>query len=645
MVTAAATAALCASSLAWLPAASAAPAHADQHRQQAFASAATEFGVPEDLLLAVSYLESRWDANAGTPSRAAGFGPMHLTDLAAANPDAGTEHHQHGVDPRGDDARPAVHPDTAPPAGQDTPGLHTVALAAQLTGVDAAALRADATQNIRGGAALLAHYQRELGAAGSDDPAAWYGAVARYAGATTAEAAADFADEVFTTLGQGADRVTDDGQRVRLAAHPVRPDTGQLDRLGLPGGERAGVECPPDVPCDWVPAPYQQLPNNGYGNHDLADRPNDLPVDYIVIHDTEGYWDTAMKLVQDPTYSSWHYTIRSQDGQIAQHVATKDVTWHAGNWFVNARSIGVEHEGFAAAGTWYTETMYRNSAKLVRYLADRYGIPLDRAHILGHDTVPGPTAQTVAGMHWDPGPYWDWAHYFDLLGAPITGNPTDTRAGIAVINPNYATNQPAFTGCDTAAPANPCPARGSAEVVLRTEPRADAPLLTDVGLHPDGKPSTMAVSDIGSRASAGQRYAVAEVRGDWTAVWYLGQKGWFHNPASAPTATWARGWVVTPRHGLTSVPVYGRAYPEAEAYPQGVPVQSVVPLQYSMSQGQRYSVGEQSVDSEYLWATTFDQAGHVVVRGQTKYVQIQFGHRVAYVKADDVTLLPSPIRG
>lgn len=34
-----------------------------------------------------------------------------------------------------------------------------------------------------------------------------------------------------------------------------------------------------------------------------------------------------MKLVQDPTYVSWHYTIRSSDGQIAQHVATKDVAW------------------------------------------------------------------------------------------------------------------------------------------------------------------------------------------------------------------------------------------------------------------------------------------------------------------------------
>ena len=51
-------------------------------------------------------------------------------------------------------------------------------------------------------------------------------------------------------------------------------------------------------------------------------------------------------LVQDPTYVSWNYSLRSTDGHIAQHVKAKDVAWHAGNWYVNAKSIGLEHEGF-----------------------------------------------------------------------------------------------------------------------------------------------------------------------------------------------------------------------------------------------------------------------------------------------------------
>src|SRR5690349_15894750 len=39
-----------------------------ESRQAAFARAARTYGVPESVLLAVSYLESRWDANDGLPS-------------------------------------------------------------------------------------------------------------------------------------------------------------------------------------------------------------------------------------------------------------------------------------------------------------------------------------------------------------------------------------------------------------------------------------------------------------------------------------------------------------------------------------------------------------------------------------------------
>ena len=83
---------------------------------------------------------------------------------------------------------------------------------------------------------------------------------------------------------------------------------------------------------------------------------------------------------------SWHYTIRSADGHVAQHVATRNVAAHAGNWYLNMHSIGFEHEGFAAQpGAWYTEALYRNSAELAKYLAAKYGFELDRAHVVGHD--------------------------------------------------------------------------------------------------------------------------------------------------------------------------------------------------------------------------------------------------------------------
>ena len=608
---------------------------AEQQRQQAFTAASSEFGVPQSVLLGVSYLESRWDFNSGTPSTSAGYGPMHLTDLREAN--AGGTHHDEGTeDARGDDARPAVHPQASAPAAPPA-SLQRIDEAAQLTGTDVATLRTDPTQNIRGGAALLAKYQRELGVH-SDSAQDWYGAVARYSGSDDVTAAQAFADEVFDTISTGEARTTDDGQQVSLAATPgLTPATQQLKSLGLRTDAPAAPECPKRVACESVPAPYQELPKNDYGNHDLANRPQSQKIDYIVIHDTEGYWDTALQLVQDPTYVSWHYTVRSADGLIAQHVPTKDVAWHAGNWFVNAKSVGIEHEGFAAKGTWYTEAMYRASAKLVGYLSRKYDIPLDRAHIIGHDNVPGTIPSTIKGMHWDPGPYWDWSHYFDLLGAPLGGFGLP-GSSLVTIDPDFAKNQPAFTGCDGA--GKPCALRGSEAVVLHTQPSETASLLLDAGLHPDGSASTMDVADVGSRVATGQRYAVAEVRGDWTAIWYLGQKGWFFNPRGARTAKPAIGFVVTPKPGATSVPVYGRAYPEPEAYPSTVPVQTITPLPYTLLAGQKYSSAG-VVGSEYYSATTFDIADHVVVKGKLKYVQIQFGHRIAYVKADDVRILPA----
>jgi N-acetyl-anhydromuramyl-L-alanine amidase AmpD len=594
-------------------------------RQLAYAQAAKAYHVPENLLLAVSYLESRWDANKGLPSVSGGYGPMHLTDgtLAAA----GTEHLGQGTeDPRGDTSRPALHPKaTAPASAAPT---RTLQDASKITGTVAQALRTDPAANIRGGAALLARYQHDLGKPLSADPAAWYAATVRYGGTDW------FAGQVFDVLRAGASRTTDDGQRVTLAAAPdARPATAAAKT-------DAETECPKDLGCEWVPAPYQQLdPNDptSYGNHDLGDRPKSQKIRFIVIHDTETTYDAAMDLVKDPTYLAWNYTVRSSDGHIAQHLKAKDVGWQAGNWYINSKSIGIEHEGFLAqGGTWYTEAMYRSSTELVRYLTKKYDIPVDRAHIIGHDNVPGTTPSTVQGMHEDPGPYWDWAHYFDLLRKPLhaTAGPT---SGVVMIRPDYATNLVPYIGCDDENPAALCPEHGGGSIMLRTEPRADAPLVKDIGKHPADGTATMSVYDHSARAATGQRYAVAARQGDWTAIWYLGQKAWFENPRSHPAAVGTGGYVVTPKPGAVSVPVYGRAYPEAEAYPANVPVQGLAPMQYTFAAGQSYAVADE-LSGEYDYSSVFDVAQHAVVRGKLKYYEIQFGHRVYFVKADDVVL-------
>ncbi|MFG3436724.1 N-acetylmuramoyl-L-alanine amidase [Nonomuraea sp. NPDC047897] len=654
----------------------------DHGRQGDFAEAAREYGVPVSVLLGVSYLQSRWDTHDGRPSTDGGYGPMHLVDLeTAARPDDHGGHAAHASgDARGDGARPAprapeARPDRpAGPAAGPAPGESDITgpslrRAARLTGLPAGQLRADPAANIRGGAALLAAYQPHPTA----DPAGWYQAVVRYSGARDPLTARSFADEVFAVIREGATRRTDDGFPVRLAPVPgLRPPAAP------PLRRAQNAECPATLACEWMPAAYKRTGGGDYGNHDRIS--GERRVDYIVIHDTEGSYDGIKSMVTDPDYVSWHYTVRSSDGHVAQHVRTKDVAWHAGNWDVNTRSIGVEHEGYLAkGGAWYTEAMYRASARLVRHLADLHDIPLDRAHILGHDNVPGTTPQTLPGMHDDPGPYWDWAHYFELMGSPLhddprarddrdsarrhagpltsrarpadapkgarraaaartvrTGRDGEDAPASVVVLPDYGTNQPTFTGCVKAHPARACEPHGASAVWLRTEPRADAPLVDDVGKRV-GKPSTSSVYDHSARVSTGQRFAVAGTRGDWTAIWYLGRKAWFHNPPQNPAAVPAGGPLVMPLKD--DVKVYGRAFPGQPAYRgTGVDFQERVPLPYVIRPGQAYALGH-TVRSSYLSAGSYDPDRHVTVTGRQRYHQIQLGHRVMYVKAKDVRVV------
>jgi hypothetical protein len=193
------------------------------------------------------------------------------------------------------------------------------------------------------------------------------------------------------------------------------------------------------------------------------------------------------------------------------------------------------------------------------------------------------------------------------------------------------------TGCDA---DGTCPGQGTNFVYLHQSPSADSPLVADIGLHPDGSPSTTYVSDIGARAAAGQRLVVAGSSGDWLAVWWLGEEGWLYDPPSHPTVVRSSSRLVVPA-GSQAVPVYGRAYPEQSAYPSDIPYQTVVPLQYAIQPGQAYVLADSRIQTDYYHATLFncqgaDQCTDVV--GQDRYYEIWFGHRVAYVRAADVSL-------
>ncbi|MGW1890999.1 N-acetylmuramoyl-L-alanine amidase [Streptomyces sp. NPDC002004] len=143
-------------------------------------------------------------------------------------------------------------------------------------------------------------------------------------------------------------------------------------------------------------------------NYRRADRPADYPIDRVVIHVTQGSYPSTLKVFRDPGHqAAAHYVVR-RDGHIAQMIRELDVAFHAGNRAYNERSVGIEHEGFVEKPSSFTDAMYAASARLTAAICARYGIPVDREHIVGHVEVPGTD-------HTDPGPHWDWDRYIRLV--------------------------------------------------------------------------------------------------------------------------------------------------------------------------------------------------------------------------------------
>ncbi len=106
-----------------------------------------------------------------------------------------------------------------------------------------------------------------------------------------------------------------------------------------------------------------------------------------------------------------------KDGRIAQMIRELDVGFHAGNRDMNERSIGIEHEGFVDRPQDFTAEMYAASARLAADICARYGIPVDREHIIGHVEVEGTD-------HTDPGPHWDWDRYLKLVREAAANPPS-----------------------------------------------------------------------------------------------------------------------------------------------------------------------------------------------------------------------------
>ncbi|MDH6623999.1 N-acetyl-anhydromuramyl-L-alanine amidase AmpD [Streptomyces sp. LBL] len=178
---------------------------------------------------------------------------------------------------------------------------------------------------------------------------------------------------------------------------------GELTRLWwrAPGVEKPRKEGEVDsVGARWVSA--------SDANWRRADRPDDYRIDMVVVHVTQGSFDSAVKVFQDPGHGAAAHYIVGKDGRVTQMIRELDVAFHAGNRVFNERSVGIEHEGFVDRPEDFTDAMYEASARLTAGICARYGIPVDRRHIIGHVEVPGTD-------HTDPGKHWNWDRYMRLV--------------------------------------------------------------------------------------------------------------------------------------------------------------------------------------------------------------------------------------
>ena len=341
-----------------------------------FDTYAKEYNVPAGLLKAIAFVESRFNNEIPSAQNAGGnHGIMGLRD--------------------------------------DKWFGHSLIEGAKLINAIPDDVEVNESLNIQAAAALLSSFADSLNIDRSNINN-WRPVVEKYSGIPQAYVKPFFSYEVFDALSKGEAlngvRIPMDNE-ISMSQFPsyVKPD-GKILKIDT----AYSTDYPP---AEWIPSPnytkgsIQQL--------------------FCVVHVTQETFANTISLFLNPNYqASSHYLIRSSDGKVVQFVSEHDKAWHAVCW--NSYALGVEHEGWVDQPQWFTEAMYESSAALFRHFVETYGIPVDSARIIGHyqwskswwvnwinnvwnPAHPSATLDPTCNNHTDPGPYWNWTHYFDLI--------------------------------------------------------------------------------------------------------------------------------------------------------------------------------------------------------------------------------------
>lgn len=137
--------------------------------------------------------------------------------------------------------------------------------------------------------------------------------------------------------------------------------------LSLAGGVNMGIVS--SLGAEW----HGPIPDTNYtAGRDVYD------VDVIVLHTMVGWIAGAdARFHKQGEQASAHYGLRL-DGTLWQWVDERDAAYHAGNYDVNLRSIGIEHEDGGDYDGVRPDELYGASAMLVAELCRKYGVPCRR---------------------------------------------------------------------------------------------------------------------------------------------------------------------------------------------------------------------------------------------------------------------------
>ncbi|PWL32939.1 MAG: hypothetical protein DCO96_00890 [Fluviicola sp. XM-24bin1] len=209
-------------------------------------------------------------------------------------------------------------------------------------------------------------------------------------------------------------------ERISLSESGITNENGDLFQVNTNATLQYG-------PALWNPAPSCNFSSR-----------NGVAVSAITIHTIQGTYAGAISWSQNCVSNvSFHYVIRSSDGQVTQMVLEEDKGWHVGS--ENPYTIGYEHEGYVNDPIWYTDAMYLSSSDLSKDIINSgYGIPGLRTYfgpsssvgdvlggctkIKGHQHYPNQT-------HTDPGINWDWERYYRLINDNINYTTVSTTSG------------------------------------------------------------------------------------------------------------------------------------------------------------------------------------------------------------------------